>query len=110
MAPSFRRVLLVAFLLTLGFAGRSAGQDSAKVPSAQQIEEMLQEDPGDPFLWYGLAMEQLAAGEHQTALGTFDELRRRCPDYVPAYVQAGQLLVRLDREEEDVGRRLFATP
>jgi predicted Zn-dependent protease len=66
----------------------------------QQIEAMLREDPGDPFLWYGLAMEQLAAGEHESALGTFDELRRRDPDYVPAYVQAGQLLARLDREDE----------
>jgi predicted Zn-dependent protease len=66
----------------------------------QQLEEMLREDPGDPFLWYGLAMEQAGAGEHEAALRTFDELRRRDPDYVPAYLQAGQLLARLDREEE----------
>src|SRR4051794_34230556 len=66
----------------------------------QQIEAMLQDDPNDSFLWYGLAMEQLSAGEHEAALGTFNELRRRSPDYVPAYVQAGQLLARLDREEE----------
>jgi predicted Zn-dependent protease len=66
----------------------------------QQIEEMLAEDPDDPFLWYGLAMEQVNAGEHEAALKTFAELRRRQPDYVPAYLQAGQLLARLDREDE----------
>jgi predicted Zn-dependent protease len=66
----------------------------------QRIEDLLREDPNDSFLWYGLAMEQAGAGEHEAALWTLDELRRRDPDYVPAYLQAGQLLARLDREEE----------
>jgi predicted RNA polymerase sigma factor len=66
----------------------------------QQIEEMLAEDAGDPFLWYGLAMEQSATKDDEAALKTFAELRSRFPDYVPGYVQAGQLLARLGRDDE----------
>jgi len=66
----------------------------------EQLEEMLRDDPDDPFLWYGLAMEQAGAGDHEAALRSFDELRRRSPDYVPAYLQTGQLLTRLDRIDE----------
>ena len=33
----------------------------------QQLEEMLAEDPNDPFLRYGLAMEHAGAGAHEEA-------------------------------------------
>jgi predicted Zn-dependent protease len=66
----------------------------------QQIEEMLAEDPHDPFLRYGLAMEHVGAGQDEEAVLCLQELLRRTPDYVPAYVQAGRALVRLKREEE----------
>jgi predicted RNA polymerase sigma factor len=65
----------------------------------ERLEEMLREDPNDPLLWYGLAMEQ-ATAEPEAALATFAELRRRFADYVPAYQQTGQLLARLGREDE----------
>ncbi|MGH7225689.1 MAG: tetratricopeptide repeat protein [Gemmataceae bacterium] len=66
----------------------------------QQIEEMLTEDPNDPFLRYGLAMEYVSAGQDEEASHCFEELRRVAPDYVPAYLQAGLTLTRLNREEE----------
>jgi predicted Zn-dependent protease len=66
----------------------------------EQIEEMLAGDPSDPFLWYGLAMEHKGAGDEPAALNTFAELRRRFPEYVAAYQQAGQLLARLGRDDE----------
>jgi predicted Zn-dependent protease len=66
----------------------------------QQLEELLAEDPGDPFLRYGLAMEHVSAGDLQAAVRCFRELVTASPDYVPAYLQAGQVLTRLGRVEE----------
>ena len=63
----------------------------------QQIEEMLAEDPNDPFLRYGLAMEYVSAGQDEEAVRCFEELLRTSPDYVPGYMQAGRALVRLNR-------------
>ena len=65
-----------------------------------QIEAMLADDPNDPFLRYGLAMEYVSAGDLGTAVRLFQELIQVAPDYVPAYVQAGQLCARLGRENE----------
>ncbi len=66
----------------------------------QRLEEMLTEDPNDPFLRYGLAMDYAGAGEDEAAAKCFAELIQASPDYVPAYLQAGQVLSRLGREEE----------
>jgi thioredoxin-like negative regulator of GroEL len=66
----------------------------------QQIEEMLAADPHDPFLRYGLAMEHASAGDDQGAARCFQELLVARPDYVPAYLQAAQALVRLGRSDE----------
>jgi len=60
-----------------------------------QIEEMLKETPDDPFLRYGLAMEYVSAGDDRGAAERFRELVAVAPDYVPAYMQGGQVLVRL---------------
>jgi tetratricopeptide (TPR) repeat protein len=71
----------------------------------QQIEEMLAEDPNDPFLRYGLAMEYVSAGQDEEAVRCFEELLRVSPDYVPGYMQAGRALARLDRL--DAARTIF---
>jgi tetratricopeptide (TPR) repeat protein len=66
----------------------------------QQLEEMLADDPRDPFLRYGLAMEHAGAGDDEAAAACFRELFAVAPDYVPAYLQAGQALARLGRSDE----------
>jgi len=66
----------------------------------QQIEEMLAEEPNDPFLRYGLAMEHVSAGQDEEAVRCFQELLQTAPDYVPGYMQAGRTLARLDRVDE----------
>jgi Flp pilus assembly protein TadD len=66
----------------------------------QQIEEMLVEDPNDPFLRYGLAMEHVSGGQDEEAVRCFQGLLQVAPDYVPAYMQAGKVLARLNREDE----------
>jgi len=66
----------------------------------QQIEEMLTEDPNDPFLRYGLAMEHVSEGQDEEAILCFEGLLHVAPEYVPAYMQAGKLLARLNREDK----------
>jgi len=65
-----------------------------------QIEAMLADDPNDPFLRYGLAMEYVSAGEDETAVRCFRELLALDPAQVPAYMQGGLALTRLGRVEE----------
>jgi predicted Zn-dependent protease len=66
----------------------------------QRLEEMLAEDPNDPFLRYGLAMEHAGAGAHEEAANCLRELIRLHPDYVPAYFHAGKALLALGRDGE----------
>ncbi len=66
----------------------------------QQIEEMLAEEPNDPELSYALAMEYCSAGDDEGAVRCFADLSGRLPDYVPAYYQWAQSLIRLHRPEE----------
>jgi Flp pilus assembly protein TadD len=66
----------------------------------QQLEEMLAEDPKDPFLRYGLAMEYVREGNDEEAVRRFLEMATVTPEYVPMYLQAGQALARLGRLEQ----------
>lgn len=78
----------------------------ARTPRMAQIEALLADDPTDVFLRYGLAMEHVSAGDDATAA---DHLVRLADEagYVPAFLQAGQILARLNRVEQacDVLRR-----
>jgi tetratricopeptide (TPR) repeat protein len=73
----------------------------------QQLQDMLADDPNDPFLRYGLAMECISEGDDDQAVKCFRELFAVAPDYVPAYLQAGQTLTRLDRVSE--AQEMFRT-
>jgi Tfp pilus assembly protein PilF len=72
----------------------------------ERLQEMLAEQPNDPFLRYGLAMEFLSEGSDDEAVRCFNELIAVTPDYVPAYLQAAQALVRLRRTEQ--ARQVFS--
>lgn len=74
----------------------------AKTTRMEQLEAMLAEDPNDPFLRYGLAMEHVSQGEDEAAVVMLQDLIRQFPEqpYVPAYLQAGQALMRLGRDRE----------
>jgi tetratricopeptide (TPR) repeat protein len=66
----------------------------------EQLLELLELDPDDSFVRYGLAMEHVTAGQDEEALGYLQELLRRDADYVPGYLQAGRALIRLGRDDE----------
>lgn len=63
----------------------------------EKLEAMLEKDPGDPFLHFGLAMELVKAGELEAALARFDETLSRDSHYTGAYFHKAQTLISLDR-------------
>ncbi len=61
----------------------------------QRIEAFrafVAKSPDDAFARYSLAMALRTAGRSGEAAAEFEELRRRNPDYVPAYLMLGQTL------------------
>lgn len=74
----------------------------ARTPRMAQIEAMLAEDPDDAFLRYGLAMEYAGVGDDARCVEILRDLiaRTAAQPYIPAFLQAGQALVRLGRVAE----------
>jgi Tfp pilus assembly protein PilF len=66
----------------------------------EQIEAMLRDGAEDGFLRYCLAMEYKSEGNVEQAVACFRELLRQTPDYVPGYMQLGQLLNQMGHEDE----------
>lgn len=68
----------------------------------EQIEALLADDPNDPFLRYGLAMEHAGQGDDATAVQHLRDLIALDPaaPYIPAFLMCGQALVRLGQEAE----------
>ncbi len=62
----------------------------------KQLQALLLDFPGDPFIRYGIAMEESSEGNLDDAMLSFESLIADHADYVPAYLQAGQLAARLD--------------
>lgn len=61
----------------------------------EQLEAMLRDDPHDSFLRYALAMEHRAANNPTAALAELRQLLAHDTAYLPAYQQAGQLLIQM---------------
>lgn len=55
---------------------------------------------GDPFAWYGLAMEYRSLARLDEAVTTFEKLRARAPEYLPMYLMCGQALANMGRLDE----------
>jgi len=72
----------------------------------EMLREMHQKDPRDGFVAYGLAMELAKSPVTQDeAVRKFRELLENVPDYLPAYLQLGMLLVR--RGEEASAKEVY---
>jgi thioredoxin-like negative regulator of GroEL len=74
--------------------------EMAAVSRIDQLKSMVADAPDDAELRYFLAMAYVSAGDENSALAGFRQLASENPEYVPAYVQSGQLLARLGREDE----------
>lgn len=66
----------------------------------EQIEKMLAREPADVFLNFSLAMEYAKAGREDEALAQFGRVAEVDSNYMPAYFQRANLLVKLNRHEE----------
>lgn len=66
----------------------------------EQLTAMLAETPDDAELRYFLAMAHVSTGGNEAALAGFQRLATDSPQYVPAYVQHGQLLARLGHDDQ----------
>ena len=64
------------------------------------LKQILEQNPGDAFARYGLALEYSRAGEVGAALAEFTTLLNAHPDYVAGYQMAGQILAAAGRVEE----------
>jgi predicted Zn-dependent protease len=66
----------------------------------QAFRAFVERNPDDPFARYSLAMALRSAGQGAEAAAEFQEIRRRKPDYVPAYLMLGQTLEGLGRDAD----------
>jgi tetratricopeptide (TPR) repeat protein len=70
------------------------------VERLNRLKELLQQNPRDSFVRYGLAMEYARQARLEEAIGEFRTLITADPDYVAAYFHAGQTLEKLGRSDE----------
>ena len=66
----------------------------------EMLTQFLEQNPGDAFARYGLAMEYSNAGEIEQALAEFKKLLELHPDYSNGYFMAAQTLERSGRTAE----------
>jgi tetratricopeptide (TPR) repeat protein len=64
------------------------------------LNEILEQNPGDAFARYGLAMEYSKSGRIEDAMAEFAKLLTAHPDYTPGYFMAAQTLAAASRVEE----------
>lgn len=62
--------------------------------------QFLEQNPGDAFARYGLAMEYSRLGQTETALDQYRKLLELHPDYANGYFMAAQTLERAGRTDE----------
>ena len=71
----------------------------------RQLQQMLQRQPDDPFLLYGVAMEFKKAGDAAGALEYFQRVTGKDPNYCYAYYQRG--LVHESQGETEAAKRSY---
>lgn len=75
------------------------------------IENMLQSQPEDPFLWYALALEHQKEENFAAAVDIFEKLVDTHPQYLPTFYQLGKTYEILGESEKAIdafldGKRL----
>ena len=66
----------------------------------EQLRKFVAASPDEPFPRYALALEMKGKGDAQGAAAELEDLLRRKPDYLPAYLMLGLLLQGLGRDAE----------
>ncbi len=71
----------------------------------QQLLKMLEREPNDTFLLYGLALEHKKAGDAAEALTLLDRVTTLDPGYCYAYHQKG--LINESQDDLEAARRAY---
>lgn len=71
-----------------------------KAPRLEQLQKFLDEEPGDVFTHYAIALEYVSMKKFPEAIEKFEGVITLDPWYVPAYHQLGVLYAQLQRYEE----------
>jgi len=58
--------------------------------------KLIEKDPDDSFLLYGIALEHLSTGNYEEAEKYLSSIIKKDPDYVPAYMQLAQVYENLN--------------
>lgn len=72
------------------------------MPSIEQLEKLLEAEPDDTFLLYGLAQEHAKAGAVDAAIGYYDRVLAIDPSYCYAYFHRARALEEAGRVPEAV--------
>ena len=71
----------------------------------RQLQQMLQRQPDDPFLLYGMALEHKKSGDAAAALDYLGRVTQKDPNYCYAYYQRG--LVHESQGDTEAARRAY---
>jgi thioredoxin-like negative regulator of GroEL len=66
----------------------------------EQLRAMLEEEPGDVFLRYAIALEQKRMGAMDEAIASLRALLHDAPDHIPSHHQLALLLADAGRNAE----------
>lgn len=72
------------------------------MPSIEALEKLLQADPKDAFILYGLAHEHAKLGKHPTAIEFYDRCIGEDPAYCYAYYHKARSLQAMERIDDAV--------
>jgi len=70
------------------------------MPSIEQLSRLLEREPNDPFLLYGIAQEHAKAGNAAAAIEHFDRCLAADPAYCYAYYHKAKVLIGAGRQAE----------
>ncbi len=62
----------------------------------ESLLKLLEQDPNDSFLSYGIALEHISASNFVEAERYLSSIIKKDPDYVPAYMQLAQVYENLN--------------
>lgn len=66
----------------------------------EMLKQMVEQDPGNTFARYGLAMEYASSGDAEQAISEFRRLIAQDDSYAAAYFHGGRALEKVGRLDE----------
>lgn len=67
-----------------------------------QLRSLLEEEPGDQFLRYAIALERKREGDMEGAATDLEDLLREDPTYIACYYQLALMLADMGRVQEAI--------